>query len=420
MVFIEIKEEEKPRFKEVESPLKSRTSALVKGIGKGLQSIGELSPVRGPFGRAGTENVLEQLLPSSNEPIERFTERIAKGLTEGAIGGPELSLLSGVGEAIGQVGKEAGAPPWAQTLLSLIPFLKGTKGLAIPKSQKEAVEFLRSKGLTDKEIVPLLKSEKSLKRLGKIAHKGERISSALQGAHEKLGSGYSQLKEIGEKLTLPTSDITPFVGDLDKTFDKLTPDFKKLISSNIEDLKNKPVSAKSLIDFWQDLNNKMRKAGREGIVGGREVLGILKNPVSKAFKKIDPLAAKDFEMLNQFYAKKQKALNILQPKQLDHLLDISEGLGLAGAILTGDLTKFEKILGFVGGRMIATELLVNPKLQNISNRMAQALAKNQTGIYQKLFNKFKDELQKSSPEIYNIVSEKLKDKESQKTQANKK
>jgi len=420
MAFVEITESEPTeRFVESISPVKSRTHALVKGVVKGAEDIGRLSPVRGPISPEASTRLLNRFLPSENEPIERFTERISRGLTAGAIGGPEAALLSGGGEALAQAAQEAGAPDWAQHLASLIPFLKGKGGLSPTKGQKEAVEFLRAKGLTDKEITPLLKSEKVLERLAKYAHKGARVQKPLKGAHEKLGAGFGELKEAGKTMYMPREKVTPFVEDLDKTYDKLTPDFKKLVTQNIEDLKSNPLSARSLIDFWQDINNKMRKASREGIKGGREVLGILKEPVGKALKEINPLAAKEFQQLNEFYAKNQRALATLKPKQMDHLIDIAEDLGALGSLVTGNLNYLQKFLGIAAGRILATELIINPKLQNITNRMGQALAKNQIGIYQKLLSKFQEELENSNPELYKSISDKLINKKSQMQQERK-
>lgn len=400
---------EEKRLANAEIPgVKSRTHALLQGVGKGIGNIASYSPVHGPISNTAQEKILEGLFPAREEAPERFTKRIAQGLTEGSVLGPQMAVLSGAGEALAQTAEEIGAPPWVQTVASLIPFLKGGGGLKglIPKaSQKEAVAFLKSKGLTDKQITPLLQPEKKLQRLGKFARKSESTRLDLKEAKSKLGKGYEALRLAGKEIPLERSKVTPFIDKFTERFDDLTPEFQKKVRPLAKELTGKPINIKTLMDFWSDLNSKMGEASVKGFKGGKSVIGIMKEPVARALKDISPEAYKEFEQLNKFYAKTAQTWPHIAPKTIDDIIDLGEALGIGGALASYPFNASKsnsillKTLGVTGMRELTRALLTNPKWQNLSLRMGKALSKNQMGVYQKLWNYFKRDIEKKFPDL---------------------
>ncbi len=284
----------------------------------------------------------------------------------------------------------------------------GTKKITPRPSQKEAVEFLRKKGLSEKAITPLIKKEKTIRHLGKFSLKGQRVINRLTEAHEKLSSGYTELKSQGQHLELPRNRVTAFDEAIRDKFNELTPDQKKLIEPNVRELLGKPITARSMVDFAQDVFNKGGMAERAGAKSTKRAVKMLKDPVRQFMKEIDPAVAKEYQLLDKFWGKKNQITRRLKPDQLDRAIDLAETAGIATGILTGNLNLLTKVLGSVGGRALATELLINPRLQNLSNQMLQAASRNQSAILKKLNDSFINELEKKHPDL----AEKLRKKSS--------
>ena len=114
------------------------------------------------------------------------------------------------------------------------------------------------------------------------------------------------------------------------------------------------------------------------------------------------------EMIKDYGGKKNQITRRLKPDQLERAIDLAETAGIATGILTGNLNLLTKVLGSVGGRALATELLINPRLQNLSNQMLQAASRNQSAILKKLNDSFINELEKKHPDL----AEKLRKKSS--------
>ncbi len=361
------------------SRARSIVSAPVKGFAKEALDILQASPVKGPIPFKGQQAIVEKLLPTQDRPLEKGLERAGKLAPLAATGGEGLlakGIRTGVGALAGQTAEELGAPEYIQSLAELASFMapKISGKLQPTKSQKEAVEFLRSKGLTDKEITPLIQSEKTSER--------------LQEVHEKLGQGYEELKTEAKSknLSLPKEKMTSFFDNFDKTLQNISPRFRRLLKEDIGDFENSRMGFNDFVDFWQDINGTVK-----GQTGGRAVLNRLKEPLQKGLQDIDPALAKDFNKLNEFYSKKAKVAKLLSPKQLDDLFEAGKVYGAIGAIANGNMGFIKNIFGAVAGRGLVREMLTNPRLQNLSNQMLKALSQNKLQNAKKIYDVFKKE-----------------------------
>lgn len=400
-----------PEYGEVvPNPSRARSliSAPIKGLFQGIQDVASqsLTHVPGPIGPKLQKKLLDKLLPTKEKALEGGLERAGR-LAPLTLGGGESLLAKGIRTGVGAIGgealKQAGAPEWAQSLAELSAFMAPKlSGKLQPKpSQKEAVEFLRGKGLTDKEITPLLQEEKRLRRLAPYAHKGERTRESLAGAHEKLGQGYQNIKKEGKELAsgLNRQQSKEFTSKIEDKLEDISPDFQRLIKDNLKDIRNKEITFNRLYDFYQDINRKIK-----GVEGGKAVLGILKEPILEGLRDINPRLAKDFESINRFYAKKSQVAGILSPRQVEDLLDLGESYGALVGIATADPGLIAKTLGLIGGRAITEQLLTNPRLQNLSNQMLKAIKDNKLPLARKFLQVFKKELSKKDKESADLIS----------------
>lgn len=389
-----------------EGPSRTRSlvSAPVKGAVKGAHNLASLSdPFKALLGlnemTSLQKKALEMALPTQDNPLEKGLERAGK-IAVSAIGGPESLLARGArtaaGAALGQVAEESGAPEWAQSLAELLAFVspKPGKGLLPKKSQTEAVEFLRSKGLTDQEITPLLKSEKRIRTLGRLSKKGDKTETLTKGISNKLGESYDILKNQGSDKFLKGNDIIQFDDKLSDTLNKIRPRFARLIEKDVEALRNKGISQKNLIDFYQDINDIV---GAEK--GGKAVLGTLKAPIMEGLQKIDPKAAKEFSKLNEFYAKKAVLSKALKPDMIDNWLRKGKVYASIAGLATGNLAFLKGALGQEIGSRIFRELLINPRLQNLSDQMLKAIKNNKIPVALETYKAFQKELNKTNPKL---------------------
>lgn len=404
-----ILEQPKQKF----SPVKAGIKGLIRGTRKLSQSPKFLEQIGEAFvpsvSKRIEEKTLQKALPSGESFTERAVERIGESIPFFAGGGPAGYLKSIAGGATAEGLRELGAPEWAQNLAELAIYMspKGTRGQILPKrSQKQAVEFLRKKGLSEKEITPLIQGERRLRTLGKLASKGEKITNRLKGAHEKIGKGYAELKERGENIPLSKSELSNFEDAIQKQFKKLSPNQQKIIDSDLENLLSKPITVRSMIDFAQDVFAKGSKAGKEGLSGYRDAIKTMKGPIREYIQKASLEAAEEYKLLDEMYSKKQQALKILKPDQVDRIIGTGEAALLIKGVASGDLGLLSKVLGLTAARGIIREMLISPSLQNLSTQILLQTKKSPGAVINSL-DRFLKEFKKINPKISEKITNKL-------------
>lgn len=418
--------EETPKFKEFGELAKEGTdisrgrsiaSAIPKGAIKGaldlasiadpfkaLLGINELTPIQ--------KKSIEMALPTQNQPLEKGLERAGR-LGIAAIGGPESLLAKGVrtaaGATLGQLAEESGAPEWVQNLAELSAFMspKFGKQLVPRKSQQEAVEFLRGQGLTDKEIIPLVKSENFINKFfSKVSAKGKKTKQIASNIKTKLGQQFDVLKEGGKEKFLKGSEAVAFDDQLSDVLEKINPRFSRLIEKDVETLRNKGISQKSLIDFYQDINAVVGKQ-----TGGKAVLNILKNPIITGLEKIDPKAAKNFTTLNKFYSKGLQFAKDMKPGIIEKLFSGARSLATLGSLVVGNFSFLPKVIGTHAAQLVIRELMLNPRLQNLSLQMMKSVSQNQIPIALRSLKLFEKELRKTNPQAADAILQSLEENE---------
>lgn len=410
--FVPYDEEEKP------SKIRSLISAAPKGFIKELRGQLEKSPFLGKKLKEmqkefpdlvksdeDVQKLLEEILPTQEGFAERALERGGRIAPYAALGGGSgiagqagQAIRSALAGFLGEGAKELGAPSWAQALAELPAFgLPGLgKKISPTSKQKELVEGGRALGLSEEEIAPLIQSEMKQKWLTKLAPKRGRTQEALSKSKKALGNIFSRLEqsEVAKNI-LPDEQASQVIQSIDKVLETLPKGVRDQISGDFNDLIKNPVSGETLINFWQDLNHYIRK--------GETKLGILKGPITDAIEKISPQLGSDFRMTNQLYGKYGRMNQLLKPTLVSDLMTAGRAVRTMLGITTGNFPLLIESVGESTAKRLAREMLINPRLQNLSKKMANALNANKISLSTQILNDYVKEIEKTDPEVADLL-----------------
>lgn len=403
-------DEEKP------SKLRSLFSAAPKGflkevrqqmmktpiLGKGLKKIQEDSPELVKSDE-DVQQLLSQYLPTQEGFAEAALERGGEILPYALVGGGNLAaqaIRSALAGFSGQAVKEAGGPEWLQAVAEIPAFAApGLGKKIIPTSgQKETVEGARKLGLSEEQITPLIQSETKKKLLAKISPRRGRTQRVLEKSQKGLGEVYDRLEsgKLAQNI-LPEEQTINVIDSIDNVLEKLPAGVRKQVEQDYLDLVSKPMSGSSLINFWKDLNHYIGK--------GEKQLGILKGPLTDALEKVSPELAQDFRLTNKLYGNFADISKRMKPSLVSDLYSAGDAVRLLTGISLGNYPILVELGGEKGGRILAREMLLNPRLQNLGEKMMSALNQNKISAA----TQFKDSLIKEIETIDPEIAEKLKD-----------
>lgn len=392
------------------SRARSIASAAPKGFIKGVQDLGNLAqaPTNWLTGKIapefaekkrqafekGNEFLEETLLPTQKghalEDILEFSGRLGPTVALGEASIPMKAAQALTGGATKKGLEELDFPEWAQDvgagLSTVLPsgFRNlAKKGLSTSEKNKEMYDFLKSKGLTDKQITPILQSEAKVNLLAPLASKGGRSTQIAEDIRSSLGPVYKDIKERGASKFLPRNQIVNFENKLLNKLDDLHYSYRKLIDKDVKRLLNNPVTFKSLREFEREINNKIGS-----LEGGKAEIGILKEVTDEAKQWIDSSLYKDLKMVNKAYGKGLALADKLDPKGLEGLANLGQ--------IGSRIYSIASLAKHVGGRSLAREILTNPKLQGIHRKLLKSINDQKYNISIRLAEQIEKEIEKES------------------------
>jgi len=319
----------------------------------------------------------------------KFSRRIGEAVGSGAslgAGGKALAALgagAGIGEGVEQVTDSPTAGVIAEILATLGLGGLGKKLAPASKKGKELVQRGRQVGLTEKELTPLLQSEKKLATFSKLARKSEKTAESFKKINEKLGGAYDLVREeASQHGRLSASQNEKLLKDFGEINKKLRTTLKaspekegaiKFIEDSMETIRNRGATPEELIGFWGDINNAVNW---NAVKGGKKSINALKTPIREILRDTDPQLAKDFELTNELYTRYKKAAKALKPDMIDKWLNKGEGAAIVSSIATANPILLKGVASEMAIRLLSKELLTNPRLQNVSNKALQAIRSN--------------------------------------------
>lgn len=381
-------------FQGVEEKRVPGIRSIIKGAHKAVTSLPTY--MGGPISPELSEKILEKSLPTPKKGLYPYVESISEGAASGSKFGLPGTIAGGIGGGLKELAKQKNAPRWVQTLAEIAPWLFTEGGLVPKKNQKIVYNFLKKQGFNDKEITPLLQGSKKLSFSGKLGAKGGRLEENLQNISDRFQKSYNKFRIEGKDLPLSGNSIKNFEENFEKIWKDIPVDQRKLLNELKEELFSKPITRATMQDFFHGIN---RQIYGKGAVGKKELLTELKNPIYEGMELIEKGSGEEFKLLNELNEKKFEILKKLSPDKVDKFFSLTETLGLAGAIASGNISYIASIIGEHAARMLIREISINPRLQNISTKMTQAATKNQAAIVEKLYNKFKDDISKQNKKL---------------------
>jgi hypothetical protein len=155
------------------------------------------------------------------------------------------------------------------------------------------------------------------------------------------------------------------------------------------------------MNFYADINHNLGPSAKQ--------LTLLKGPVREAIKTASPELGKDFEMLNSLYSKYYPIASRLKPNLASDIIGAAEQIGMIGAITTGHYPFFLKIMGEKAARKLAQQMLINPRLQQLSGKVVDAINQSKPQIAKKVMDEYIRQVGKKSPEAANKMGKLVDD-----------
>lgn len=381
------------------SAIKETGSQIRKSLQFLPEKLGLLAPEEsGAISDEEAEEKLEKAFPTREGFAEGALERTGKNLPYALLGGTNLLGQSGraaVGGLLGQGAEELGLPEWTQGLAEGAPFLvPNLLSSKIPTTDfnQYLLEGARKLGLKEKEIAPLVQGEKKSRFLSKVSPRRGRTQKLLNDTYEALGRVRNQLEgsPIANKAIAPhIADET--INEMTKLLTKMPEGLKKDLLVDFAQLTSQPMTGESLINFYKKLNYYIPK--------GFEQLGMLKGPVYNALESISPELATDFRLTNDLFKKYYDISKKLSPTLVSDLFSAAGAVRTLTGIATGNYPMLIEMAGETGGRLLAREMLLNPRFQNLGKKMLTAVSARDFGAANKMGEQFKHLIAEYEPEV---------------------
>ena len=342
------------------------------------------------------EQELNELLPTDEGFVQKALRRgLRETPTSLAFPGAKIANIprSIVAGFAGESAKELGGNENIQAAAELTAYLGPdvTKKLLALGKNKSIIEHARKLGISDEALTPLLQSETKQKWLSKLIPRGESTQKALKQSKNEIGNAYQTIQkspEAAKKIDPNSAD--KFIKSITEQLDEMPRAVRKKIEGDLGDLLGKDITGDKLIDFYKKVNYNLSSDTKQ--------LANLKNPIKEAIKSISPETAKDFEFINELHSKYYPIASRLKPTIADQVINAAESIGLFGSAITGYYPGLVHILGEKAARKLAKEMILNPRLQQLSSKTIDAMNANKPLVLYKLKNIIKDELKMVSPE----------------------
>lgn len=336
------------------------------------------------------EKEVDVELPTKDLFAERALERGGKGLPFAALGGPAAILRQMGGAVVGEAIKSAGGDDLAQAageLFSLsIPSL--SKKILANGGQKPIVDFARKFGLSEEKIAPLIQGDKKVELLSKLG-KGKKAQKAVEKSKSAISGIYEDLKASPEAAKrLSNEHATSFLHEMHDEIAKLPSGARDLVMKDIIDF-TKDMTGKGLIKLYQDVNYYMGK--------GNKLLGGLHNPIKNAMTNLSPKLGEDFGMTNQLWKNMSKISAKVQPGKYEELMNYGRKGRVIYGVISGNYPVLVEALGEEAAKSLSRNMLINPRFQNISKQMVDAVNKSKFSAAEKLLNQITKESNPENP-----------------------
>ena len=143
------------------------------------------------------------------------------------------------------------------------------------------------------------------------------------------------------------------------------------------------------MNFWADLNYNLGSKSKQ--------LSLIKGPVGKALTDISPQLAQDFKFINDLSSRYYKIASRLKPTLASQLISTAEHLGTVGALGGAAVGYYPPLIAILGekvGKKLAQQMLINPRFQQLSQKIISEVNANKFQIARETVKMFANEIKK--------------------------
>lgn len=404
--FIQSSYQEPIKEKKTVEPFQAVNNAIIRGLSEGIIGFGQMLSGRGYPGENEAADLQRKRLKEEYLPIgESFTPKaVERGLEIGIpmLANPSESLKpietltrSLIGGASGEAAKGMGFGPTGQAVAENIPLIAPnlTKRITPRTSEEKAlIDYARKNGMTEDELILALNRRGPIRDfLEGISSKGGRTVKAFDNTRAALGRMWNTLSASPEaQIPMSGKTAADLIQGMSKKLAKMPAESRKIIQQDFNDFLSTQMTGSDAINFWQDLNYYIAKGDRN--------LGILKEDIKSAMKSLSPILSEDFQMTNKLYGNYIKMAERMGPDIAEALIKQGERGIMMSAVLTGNYPLLNKILKPVAARQIATEMIKNPRFQDLGRKFHKAIRDNNIGLAKSVYDDYLIVLGEKNPE----------------------
>jgi hypothetical protein len=363
----------------------------MRQIFQGLDTASEYLPQ--------TEDIRKSMTDEEATALDRYIMAASQGAPFGPAGMATMTGFQGLEEGLEATEASPRVKAAARLGGMAAAGLKTKKGLQ-PKNAAEAqmMKFFKKYNIPDEQAsIALSKPGSAKKWISKIASKKGKAEAILEATGEGLGSVYETLKESpAADAVLGTAERNLMESKLNVINDSFPVEIRKSIKGDLEEFYNSPRSAGDMINLWQDINQAFK--------GKKKQLQRLKEPIMEGLENIDPEFAKDFKNVNDAYSNYQEVRNIMKPGDWGFFSHLKGPAAVIGYILKGTPMGALKIgvPAYILTKL-AREMIINPKLKNISKKLSYGISKRSLGVTQMTINELADEVKNIDEELAETI-----------------
>lgn len=395
-------------LKEGYQELSAAQNEIARGALKGVLELGEA------FGGSGEKKInsqkrmesLREALPSEESEMTKKRERFGE-LLPSAIAGPggipQAILRTGLAVEGGNIGEAIGGQT-GKAIGEILPYIapNSTQLLQARNAAQQAqIDFGRKMGLTEEQLTVATKSDSWWNRqLSHLTTRRGGTESRINETKKALGKVYDDLEKLPEaQAVLSQNNGVDLLNRMTQTLNDVPVELRKKVIPDIIEHFNKPLTGESLMKLYKKINYHIGEIG--GDVGKR--LGGIQQDIRTSISQASPQLGMDFTLANKLYSNFSGMASKLKPNLVTDIVSASKALGTIVGLTTGNYVMAAQFAGPFAVRKLASELLLNPRLQNLDKKMLLALNDNKISAANQILEQIKREIKDSVPEYYDMI-----------------
>ena len=384
-------------------------------------------PGEEPFSMEKFSQQLDEKIPTDSNVVGEFARRtlnIGAPAVVNPFAEPQTALAqSAAAGSLGQVVKGLGGGTLAQTAAEVVPFFFGNKAGKIPQKStagrealsesrfiperirktmaksaanqneiNELVDFAQKNGMTAEEITPLIQGETRKSFFSRFSQRGGDVQDQLGRSSDAISAIADNFK-TGEfaNVALKPQQSTKMMQKIQDILWDMPAKTRNAILEDANQLAGSPKTTKSIIKFFRDINAQYGEHKKQ--------LGRLKEPLMDALASIDPKLANDFNMTNKLFQKYYDISSKLKPNLVTQAMEHTAPFRFAFGVATGNFPIITEVVGEAVAMKFGKEMLTNPKMQDISRKLVNALNKGQFTVADIIKDEYIRLLKDDYPEV---------------------